>query len=415
MSPAARNLAVGALAAISLWGCSARPDTPPDAQPEKRAYVVSGRVPRDPRAKGGEDPVVTMTETVVDHQPAGPDGAGLYESPLSADGAFRFDEIPPGRYIARLIPAPPGANPVTIVVGHEDVTGVEIPIPLTVTVSGKVDVEGNGLTPRFTLAFGGASIATNGTARFTVDIREGEHRVRVAGLPQGYSVQALTYGPIDLLTDPLRIAADQPPQDLVVKLGVSNPPPWVRVRGRLTRTGQPATISGRNQLALVGINVKDRYEAAIRQDGSFEFPRVLPGKYNARLVPEIAGMNPVGLTVEHEDVDDWKIALPRPEIRVRVAVAGGGPPPNFQLIFYDVPLSSADPAITANRAIPMQSDGVFTTNLPPGEYARIEPHGLPRGYTVKSFTDGATDLLKRPLKVDGRNSKQLVLTIAKAP
>jgi hypothetical protein len=34
---------------------------------------------------------------------------------------------------------------------------------------------------------------------------------------------------------------------------------------------------------------------------------------------------------------------------------------------------------------------------------------------VKSFKDGAIDLLKNPLKVDGRTGKALVLTLTKKP
>jgi hypothetical protein len=402
------------LAALTVGGCSSRPAPDSAEKTEPAAFTVSGRVAKDSRTKSLEPTNVTMTEVVVDNKPsAGPGKAGFFESEVATDGAFRFENVPAGRYIARLVPAPLGAVPVTIDVNGGDVKGVELTVPFTVALSGRIEVEGNGLTPRFNVICGNISISTNGTSRFSIDVPEGEHKVSVAGLPKGYSTQSILYGSTDVLTTPLLLASGEPPRELILKLGVSSPPPWARVRGQLTRGGQPVPAPAQSRIALTGLDVRDRFEAPIRPDGSFELSRVLVGKYNARLTPEITGMDPVRLTVEGENINDWKIALPRPEVRVRVVVAGGGAPPNFQLIFYDVPLSSADPSITANRAIPINPEGTFVTILPPGEYPQIKPNALPAGYTVKSFMDGSTDLLKRPLKIDGKNTKELVLTLVK--
>jgi hypothetical protein len=397
-----------------LAACSAPADEDAKKALEKKTFMVSGRVVRDTRTKALEPTNVTMTEVVFDREPAaGPGNAGFFESDIADDGTFRFENVAPGRYIARLVPSPRGSNPVTIVVGQGDVTGVEIVVPLTVTLAGRIEVEGNGLIPRLNVVIGNASVSTTGTARFTIDASEGEHMVTVAGLPNGYSVKSIAYGADDVSSSSIRIAPGEAPRELVIRLGVSSPPPWSRVRGRLTRGGQPAPTPGQTRVILQGINVKDQFEAAVAADGSFDFPRVLPGKYNARLNPEITGLEPVRLTVERENIDRWEIALPRPEVRVRVVVAGGGAPPNFQLIFYDVPLSSMDRSVTANRSIPINAGGMFVTNLPAGEYTRIVPHGLPADYSVKSFTDGGTDILKKPLKVDGKNAKTLVLTLGK--
>jgi hypothetical protein len=408
-------LTVAIMAAGVMSGCASQLEEDDSKATAKTRFSVSGQVARDLRAKDAGEMNVTMTELVIDKAPvAGPGNAGFFESDIAADGTFRFEEVPPGRYLARLVPAPKGAVPVTIIVGEGDVSNVEISIPHTTSIPGRIEVEGNGLIPRFNVISGPASVSTTGVAQFTLEATEGDHEVKVAGLPKGYSVASVTYGSTDVLAERLRIAADEKPRDLVVRLKVSSPPPWVRVRGRLTRAGQPASAPRPTRITLTGIDIQDRFEATVRPDGSYEFPRVLPGKYNARLAPEITGLEPARLTVvENEKVDRWDIALPRPEVRVRVVVAGGGDPPNFQLIFYDVPLSSMDPSVTANRAIPIGPDGTFVTILPAGEYPRITPNGLPAGYSVRSFTDGATDILKRPLKIDGKTAKTLTLTLVK--
>jgi hypothetical protein len=238
----------------------------------------------------------------------------------------------------------------------------------------------------------------------------------VAGLPEGYSVKALASGSTDLLESPLAVSAAAPPAEIVIRLGVATPPPWVRVRGRMTREGRPAAPAPASRVTLTGIARTDIFETAVRADGSFEFPQVLPGKYDARFVPGIPGFDTVRLAVGPEDVNGWEIAIPqvKPQITVKAVVAGGDEPPNFQLIFYDVPVSP-ESSLTRHIAIPMTPGGTFTTTLPAGEYRRIVPASLPRGYTVKSFKDGAIDLLKNPLKVDGRTGKALVLTLTKKP
>ena len=68
-------------------------------------------------------------------------------------------------------------------------------------------------------------------------------------------------------------------------------------------------------------------EASIGADGSFEFPKVLPGTYNAPAPACVRDSDAVTLNV-NRDIDDLKIVLPRQiEVSGRITVEDGAPVP----------------------------------------------------------------------------------------
>jgi hypothetical protein len=133
-----------------------------------------------------------------------------------ADGFFEFEGVPPGRYML----APRGGKAlVTLDVTGKDVTGLNLdfvapnnprsqfPVVLSVnstkSIAGTVEV-GNGTVPKFELEFSAtranraSHTAVVSGRNFTVTLPEGEYRVKVSGLPDGYTVESVTAGPLDL-------------------------------------------------------------------------------------------------------------------------------------------------------------------------------------------------------------------------
>ena len=93
----------------------------------------------------------------------------------------------------------------------------------------------------------------------------------------------------------------------------------------------------------------------------------------------------------------------------RVIVEGNGPIPGLTFTITGGPRN-----VTAS-VWPAES-GSFGILLPSGGRGVIlNPASLPQGYSVKSLTYGATDLLREPLTVSDSNSVELVVIFATAP
>src|SRR5262249_25410545 len=154
--------------------------------------------------------------------------AETLNAPVGRDGQFEFPTVLPGTYTARSLPNVVLAPPTSVTVGGANVANVEIRIPPTRQISGKITVRGNVPVPRvgFILSNGAAPIninqgvvttaAANVTVPtnvgadgvFTITLPEGERAISIqpASLPQGYSVDSFMYGTTDLLKNPIRVA-----------------------------------------------------------------------------------------------------------------------------------------------------------------------------------------------------------------
>jgi hypothetical protein len=110
--------------------------------------------------------------------------------------------------------------------------------PKTGEVTGSIVVEKEGLRPLVTVSFspyqGGPGPGTispvNGA--FSASLAEGDYRIAWSGLPAGYFVRSIESGSVDLLSKPLTITGAAVPP-IRITLGVSSPPPWVKVSGRV--------------------------------------------------------------------------------------------------------------------------------------------------------------------------------------
>jgi formylglycine-generating enzyme required for sulfatase activity len=119
----------------------------------------------------------------------------------------------------------------------------------------------------------------------------------------------MTAAAMDLMTGLLRVPSADP-MTLTIDLGVSSPPPWSLVTGRVTaRAGQSLAIT---RIELSGPALVAALAADVRPDGSFTFPRVPFGVYVARVSPS-AGYFPKSVTIGPDDPSRIEIAPPSPK------------------------------------------------------------------------------------------------------
>jgi hypothetical protein len=386
--------------------------------------TVSGRVRRESTTFNNAGMQVSLSG-----------GDQFLNAPPKADGSFEFLKVRPGNY-SLSIPAP-GFQPLAITVTDRDVTGLDLVIPWTTEIAGRVVVDGNGLIPAFSLVFSspsfGTATASQARQTFRMTLTEGAYGIAASGIPSGYSLKSIMAGNTDLLRNPLRITKTTAPPEIVVTLGVSTPPPWVTVSGRIIgrrpSQGERLTISLNNfQIQAEPIN------ADVHADGSFGFSRVLPGSYAASLQPMASTTNSFTLVVPNRDLTDIELAAPgMKEVSGSIVVEEGGLLPRVTLSVNGAPgvtIVSKDPTpgsaelfVTPTRNVSnfptqlglnVQSDGSFKVALPEGEYrlaiAAVNVNASASPYTLKSFTYGAADLLNNAIVVSSADSAELRLT-----
>jgi hypothetical protein len=257
----------------------------------------------------------TVVPTQVRLSGVGP----IQTAAVGADGAFEFRNVRPGTYQANILPAALRTPPITITVGDSDITGLRLAIPLILSVSGSVVVENNGPLPRFQLSFsstnpsvaaqaapgpggggfGAPFIATQGVtnvvagAAFNVLMPVGEYRINPLGLPVGFAVKVMTAGPADLLKEPLKVTAFESP-NIQITLSVS-PEAFTKVSGRIVGRGAPGMTPN---ILMTGGLVSPQEPATVYLDGSFEFPKVLPGTYQLRVTtPSVTDLTAANLAL----------------------------------------------------------------------------------------------------------------------
>jgi hypothetical protein len=119
---------------------------------------------------------------------------------------------------------------------------------------------------------------------FTLRLVEGEYQIGLRGLPLGYLLKGISVGDTPL-TGSLKIAPGIPaPASIVITLA-SIPLEsiqGVKVSGRITGV-QPGSLAGTSVILTGGDPGTPTIETTPNPDGTFEFPKVPSGNYNARL------------------------------------------------------------------------------------------------------------------------------------
>jgi hypothetical protein len=230
---------------------------------------------------------------------------GLLEVPISADGAFEFGHVPRGTYFIDIVPTPPGMGSFRFDVGDTDVNGLNLPRPVTHTVSGKIVVE-NGPLPRAHLAFTTPKSYVAGTINpdgtFTAKLHSARHQIELAGMPSGYSLISARAGAQDV-TQSLQVGnADISGLVMTVKAPAQLP----HLRGKLS--GLPNDRAASTKIEITG-PIIGTLAAMPRPDGSFEFAALTPGMYSLRL-PQVPELKPINVVVTWAD-QMIEVAVPR--------------------------------------------------------------------------------------------------------
>lgn len=313
----------------------------------------------------------------------------------AADGTFEFKEVTPGNYNLQVSPGIPGVSMQQFAVGDKDVEGLEFVVPLNRTVRGRIEIDGGTPTPPMSLSFIGAR--GNFTARsnspqnatFSITLPEGEHRMSVTGFPGGLAVKSVTMGSVDLLRN-LLVIGDAEPEEIVVAFSAPTAPIYLSIKGRVVRPAG-STGSAPTRVTLTG---SGNMEASIAPDGSFEFPYVLPGNYQAR-IPSNATYPGVPLNL-FKDIANLELVLPlEHEVKGRVLVEQDGFLPRFTIT-----ATGTQSYVVVN--------GPFKLTLAEGEQT-LRVSGLPAGYTVRSMRAGDVDLLLDKLK--SSSTSEIVVTL----
>jgi TonB family protein len=242
-------------------------------------------------------------------------------------------------------------------------------------------------------------------------IPEGDYRVSWSNLPVGHELKSITTGSVDLLTTPLKVSADAPPEPIKVLLAVEGNP-WVKVSGRVLNLGSNRTLT------LTGTSV-DQLQVTVNPDGTFEIPQALPGTYQIRPntfsgINSLAGsslpltvslaMQSSTVVIPNQDTTNLVISLPltRDVPGIVVNTSGAGVQGRLQLS-YSQTIGTASGS--GGRTIATQPDGRFTLEIPDGSDVRLTLT-VP-GYTVKSATYGTADLMRENMRVTAKDTAEL--------
>jgi hypothetical protein len=229
---------------------------------------------------------------------------------------------------------------------------------------------------------------------FRVQMPVGEYRVGTPDrLPRGYTLQSILYGGVDLLSNPVKISASDS-AELRINLKTEGPSPAVRVSGRVTgiTPGQVSRISLREPS---GGQISAALETSVGPDGTFTFPKVLPGNYLVYL--RLRAQTQV--TVGNSDVTGVMVAYPQDILVSGHVIAEGA-----QTMPAVIVEGNGTPVTSSNR-------GIFVLSLVNGDNS-IALRNIPDAYRVKSITYGDVDLQKEPLKLDGPALWDIIVRLA---
>ena len=372
---------------------------------------------------------------------AGQRGGQPIEALVSPNGRFEFQKVLPGTYSVRTNPlnlSPPPMIQIEVkdadttieltagplIIGQVTVEdGSRLPVPLNPGTAGMLNASPplpSAMIASLMQLIGVRDTGTRSTAPFgprsdgamlVSNLSPGEWKI-AARLPFGYSIKSMFFGDTDLLRAPLKIPdAASATGNLRVVLTTSalpNTDPGVKVSGRVTGGALPPNSWIRMQSGFGFFDEGGVGETMLRPDGTFEFQRVPPGVYSARVLPP-QGMSPQ-IAVVVSDLDVTNVEVPNmpppaaaagaPASALGAATFPGMPaplavqPPTYPpgvTVTGHVSMESAAAAAIPQTVVlfgprdglsvqgPILGDGTFEIqNVPPGNYdARTLPLMMP--------------------------------------
>jgi hypothetical protein len=133
-------------------------------------------------------------------------------------------------------------------------------------------------------------------------------------------LKSIEAGSQNLITGSLKISSDVAPPELVITLALTAEPSWVAVRGRVIyatqriaeRGGQTVgtTQSPPTAVVLVSSVFSEFWIAPVESDGTFNFARVLPGRYEVRGFPDTTNTPSMDVNIGRSAVVNIDLTLP---------------------------------------------------------------------------------------------------------
>jgi len=369
-------------------------------------------------------PAVSVSGTAVREDGQPPQGqvrllgpGGTFLVPVAADGSFRFPRIPAGPYQFSGGPtlATVAIEPILVLVADKEISGLRYVVPRVSTAGTPrviTTVEGGGPRPSYQLTFIKVGAAA-GTLPFTppetgaLSLNAGDYRVAAKNLPAGYNLKSLTSGSTNLLEQPLKIGVGQTPQ-VTVLLSLNLESAGIR----------PVSVSGRINGLKSATNARIMFTAPamdlaldtpVNPDGTFTFPRVFPGQYQAQFVFNGAQIQTI-VSVGNANKTDVVLNYTR-RFMLTGQVVMEGLPVNTAPLPVTVEVKRTDGAGTPITSRSTNA-GVLRIMVSEGEMT-FAVRDIPDGYQVKSFAYGDLDVLNNPLKLDDPPIWTFVLKIAR--
>jgi hypothetical protein len=143
------------------------------------------------------------------------------------------------------------------------------------------------------------------------------------------------------------------------------------------------------------------------RDGTFLFRDLRPGRYVVTLEPNDAGLPPAEVVLTDKNIDDLQLRIPSSLLHGTLSVEGNGPLPSIRLVLHSMTRGAG------SRTYSVQNPTFSFSQIPIGVYG-IEVQNLPAGYSVKSITAGASNLLLEKLGLTEANPPQISIVLAVA-
>ena len=285
------------------------------------ASVVSGRVLNSDRAPVSNVGVRLVPASKTDAATL-PDSSILTARRIevtAADGAFQFTNVAPGAYTVQLegLDTPKQALPVTV--SDAGSSPLEVVLPAKTEIRGRLILQGAAPLPHISMYWSSSpvfrmqpipvDVKPDGT--FSILVYEGSYGEAHVILPPAYSLQSITYGPLDLSTPAFVRISDN--QSFLLKLQVrareSKP---VSVSGRVTGLDPVLLASDNITASMQSSSYAVPLSVRVNTDGHYDFPEVFAGTYALTLSgPDVPPRTCMPVVVENTDSNNVDFIYPQ--------------------------------------------------------------------------------------------------------
>jgi len=204
----------------------------------------------------------------------------------AADGAFQFTNVVPGDYTLQVegLDTPKVALPVTV--NDAGSSPVEVVLPAKTEIRGHLSLQGTAPLPHISMYWSSSPVfrmqpihidaKPDGT--FSIPLYEGSYGEAHVILPPAYSLQSITYGPINLSVPALVRFSENQSLDLKLQVTARDSKP-VSVSGRVTGLDLALLASGNLTASLQSSSYAASLSVRVKTDGRYDFPEVFAGHY----------------------------------------------------------------------------------------------------------------------------------------